>query len=351
MNPLIKKSLINVEEYKSEDRGEYDDSWIFADWNEFLFPPSINVLNEIKNYRSINKYPNHKDENLLGKIQKYSGVKKENLSIYSGSDDALKDIFATYLDENKDAIIFHPTYSQVIPLILANTEKLLESNIHDPLGKHSYVFEDISKASVIYLVHPNNPTGKLLDKSLVKGLIEKNPEKFFIIDEAYFEYTNDTFADLATRYENLIVTRTFSKAFGLAGLRIGYVIANRKIINNLNKIKNIKSVNSLAIQAANAALDDIDYFKNCINEINSSKDLYYKEINKLKKVKTFDSLGNYLLLQTENPSELINFFKENKILVRDRTNMEGLSGCLRLTVGSKEQTNKIIESLKEYEKF
>jgi len=349
MSLQIKKSLENITPYRSERRHVNQEGWIFADWNEFLFSSSPKVLMEIKQFVDIAKYPIDNSEQLIELLCDYTHCEKSNISIYSGSDDALKDIFNTYLDHKKSAIIFQPTYSQVESLILANTNNLLISKIVRPTEEHIYNFEDIERADVVYLVHPNNPTGKLLEKSKVENLINIYENKLFIIDEAYYEYSGDTFSDLINKYQNLIITRTFSKAFGLAGLRIGYVLTNKQIIQNLNKVKNIKSVNSIATLAAINALKDFHYYKACIQKVKDSKDLFYSKNKDYKKLKVFQSSGNFVLIKSDNSEELIKFLNSKKILVRDRSNMPGLKNCIRVTIGNINDSKKIINSFDDYE--
>ena len=349
MSLSIKKSLQNIKPYTSEERNLNQKGWIFADWNEFLFSSSPKVLKEIKKFDNISKYPTNNSEQLIESLQKYTHCDKSNISIYSGSDEALRDIFSIYLDSKKSAIIYKPTYSQVESFILANTANLLTSEIADPTGEHICNFEDIEKADIVYLVHPNNPTGRLLNKSKVEKLLGIFKEKLFIIDEAYYEYSKNTFSDLIVEYPNLIITRTFSKAFGLAGLRIGYILTNKHIIQDLNKIKNIKSVNSIATIAAISALKDLDYYKTCIQKVEDSKELFYRKNSDFKKLHVMKSNGNFILIKSDNSEKLLTFLKGEKILVRNRSEMPGLENCIRITIGDTADSKKIINSLESYE--
>jgi histidinol-phosphate aminotransferase len=349
MNLPIKKSLASSENYSSEDRPIDQDGWIYADWNEFLFNPSLKVLEQLRSFDKISRYPNNNEKKLIEALSIYTNFKQENISIYSGSDEALRDIFTTYLDNDKSAIVFNPTYNQVKQLILSNTNSLIESKINDPLEAHLYAFEEVEKADVVYLINPNNPTGKLLNPEKIEKLISSNKEKLFVIDEAYYEFSNNSLSPLIMKYDNLIITRTFSKAFGLAGLRIGYIITNKKIINDLKKIKNIKSVNSVATTAAISVMDNINYYKNCIAEVLESKEMFYKKINELHKLTIFRSEANFLIIKADDSTKLIDFLKEQKILVRNISKMYSLENCIRITLGSIESSEKILRHLAHYD--
>ena len=132
-------------------------------------------------------------------------------------------------------------------------------------------------------------------------------------------------AEEVNTYKNLIITRTFSKAFSLAGLRVGYVIADIDVINILKKIKNIKSVNDIAIKAANLVLENKELFQQHIQEVNASRDLLIQNTKNFKKIKIFDSESNFVLLKAENSEKLKKIFYKNKILIRDKSNQVLLS--------------------------
>jgi histidinol-phosphate aminotransferase len=235
---------------------------------------------------------------------------------------------------------------------LPNTSNIILDEIFNPFSTHELRIDknNLNRSNVIYFANPNNPTGRSFPKDEIERYISSNPEKLFVIDEAYFEYSRNTMAEEVNTYKNLIITRTFSKAFSLAGLRVGYVIADIDVINILKKIKNIKSVNDIAIKAAKLVLENKELFQQHIQEVNASRDLLIQNTKNFKKLKIFDSESNFVLLKAENSEKLKKIFYKNKILIRDKSNEVLLSDCLRITLGGSEVHKKIMNVLIDYEK-
>jgi len=184
---------------------------------------------------------------------------------------------------------------------------------------------------------------------MLENTIKQNSDKIFIVDEAYFEYSNVSMVKNIENCRNLIITRTFSKAFSLAGLRIGYILTCPEIIEILLKIKNIKSVNNIALKGAGLVLDNISNFQNQIKEVIQTRENLIKNIKNFKKVSAIDSHSNFVLIKAKDSNKLKDIFLKNKILVRDKSNEKDLSNCLRITLGDKVILNKVMMVLNEYE--
>ena len=353
MKYKYKESIEALSPYSSESRSDKDKTWLKLDWNESTFPLPEKITKElnIENLNT-NTYPNQNHTQLIGAIARYNNVQKDNILIYAGSDEALKDIFTVFLDSSKSCLVKVPTYTQVFTYILPNTNNIIMDEISNPFTTHELEIDkdNLNRSNVIYFANPNNPTGRSFPEDEIEMYISNNPEKIFIIDEAYFEYSRKTMADKVSKYKNLIVTRTFSKAFSLAGLRIGYVIADIEVINLLKKIKNIKSVNDIAIKAAYLVLKNKELFQQQIEEVNVSKDLLIQNTKDFKKFKILDSDANFVLLKAENSGKLKEIFYKNKILVRDKSNEELLPDCLRITLGGRDIFEKVMNVLIDYEK-
>ena len=352
MKYKYKESIAELSPYSSESRSDKDKTWLKLDWNESTFPLPEKIKKElsIENFHT-STYPNQNQTELIKAISNYNNVQQDNILIYAGSDEALKDIFTVFLDSSSSCLVKVPTYTQVFSYILPNTNSIILDEISNPFSEHELAIneDNLKHSNVIYFANPNNPTGKSFPDEEIEMYIRNNPEKLFVVDEAYFEYSEKTLAKKVNTYKNLIITRTFSKAFSLAGLRIGYVIANVDVINLLKKIKNIKSVNDIAIRAAYLVLKNRELFQQQIKEVNISKDLLIQKTKDFKKFKIFDSDSNFVLLKAENSEELKELFYKNKILVRDKSNEELLSDCLRITLGSREVFEKVMSVLVDYE--
>ena len=197
MQIKVRESINALKPYNVGGRANLSQDWECFDWNESEFPPSNKVF----------------------EVMKF-------IEVYNGSDDGLKDIFTAFVDRETQVISYAPSYTQVDTFISVNTDNYEKVQIIDPLGKHLWDFIPCMTADVVYLVNPNNPTGKLIPIEEIEELVDTNPSTLFVVDEAYYEFAGQSCSHLVISHKNLIVTRTFSKAFGLAAARLGYVMAH-----------------------------------------------------------------------------------------------------------------------------
>ena len=341
------RNLKNIKYYLPSDRSQNDET-VKLDWNECNIPFNEDYLNHLR--RSIftvnlSEYPNINNKNLINELSNYCGIDGENIQIFNGSDSALHYIFATFLNPETKVLIYYPTYTQVESYIQLYSNNLNYSYITDLFGNHEYDFNDIENNDLIYITNPNNPTGKIIEPSEIEKLIIKYPNKLFIIDEAYYEFSNKTCVNMVKNYNNLIVTRTFSKAFSLASIRLGYICTNIKNINEINKIRKTKEVNSFAQSLGLTALKNINYVKDRISIINDNKKFFINELKKLN-IEFIDSMSNFVLIKVINSSDLINKLTNQNILIRDRSSFKGLENCVRITIGEYEDMETIIKTIK-----
>ena len=341
------RNLKNIKYYLPSDRSQNDET-VKLDWNECNIPFNEDYLNHLR--RSIftvnlSEYPNINNKNLINELSNYCGIDGENIQIFNGSDSALHYIFATFLNPETKVLIYYPTYTQVESYIQLYSNNLNYSYITDLFGNHEYDFNDIENNDLIYITNPNNPTGKIIEPSEIEYLLIKYPNKLFIIDEAYYEFSNKTCVGMVKNYNNLIITRTFSKAFSLASIRLGYICTNIKNINEINKIRNTKEVNSFAQSLGLTALKNINYVKDRISIINDNKKFFINELKKLN-IEFIDSMSNFVLIKVINSSDLINKLTNQNILIRDRSSFKGLENCVRITIGEYEDMETIIKTIK-----
>jgi len=280
----------------------------------------------------------------------YTDLHKDNIAIYNGSDDALKDIFFSFADANTRVVTYSPSYTQVDTFIALATDNHHKEEILRSHDENTYIILNFYKDyDIVYLVNPNNPTGHIIKKDIIEKVISDNPKTLFIIDEAYYEFSKHSCCELVLKYDNIMITRTFSKAFGLAALRIGYVLASKSKINFLNKVRNVKSVNAIAQTAAIACLQDLEYLENCVSETKKSRKLLENYINNSKYLSCINSHSNFVLVKTNDAQKVIKKMIENNISIRDRSSFKNLDNCIRITVGSLATTQKIIEVLENIE--
>ena len=337
----VRKSISNLQTYNVGGRSDLSSDWECFDWNESEFPPTNKVFEVMKSFYRYERYPDITAKQLKNKLSEYVSLPVDFIEVYNGSDDALKDIITVFVDKDTKVLSYQPSYTQVNTFITTNTEHYEKINIQDPLGEHYYDFDYCKSADVVYLVNPNNPTGKLLPVKDIEKLIKQYPNTLFIVDEAYYEFAKQSCTHLVVSHKNLIVTRTFSKAFGLASVRLGYCMAHPDTLSDVRKIRNGKAVNALGQLCGIAALNDLDYLQSRIDEMNDAKKFFIDNLPNYYHAVSSDA--NFVLVKTPDSKKVLEKMKENKILIRDRSAFENLENCVRITIGSKKQIIRVLD--------
>lgn len=341
---LYNKKLDAIEQYVPSVR-KSGEKIAKLDWNECTLPIDEdfnNILLTSLNDINFFEYPNINNIKLLDALANYCNININNIQIFNGSDSALHHIFATFLNDNCKVLIYYPNYTQVETYIKLYTKKIIYSNIVKPFYEHSYEFDIIKDVNVIYFSNPNNPTGVCLDYSHILQLIETYPDKLFIIDEAYYEFSKKTCSHLVKTFNNLIITRTFSKAFSLASMRLGYICASPILIEYINKIRNTKEVNSFAQILGLKALENYKYIEHRIKTIVENREKF-KKILEINKIPFTNSESNFVLIKVKNSNHISKILYDNDILVRDRGMFYGIENTIRITIGSLDENKKIID--------
>ena len=341
MGIKVRKSISNLQTYNVGGRSDLSSDWECFDWNESEFPPTNKVFEVMKSFYRYERYPDITAKLLKSKLSEYVSLPVDFIEVYNGSDDALKDIITVFVDKETHVLSYQPSYTQVNTFITTNTENYMKVNIKDPLGKHEYDFDYCRINDVVYLVNPNNPTGKLLPVEEIEKLVKTYPNTLFIVDEAYYEFAKQSCSHLVVSHKNLIVTRTFSKAFGLASVRLGYCMGHPDTLSHIRKIRNGKAVNTLGQLCGIAALNDLDYLQSRIDEMNDAKKFFIDNLPNY--YNTLDSDANFVLVKTPDSKKLLEKMKENKILIRDRSAFDNLENCVRITIGSKKQIIRVLD--------
>jgi histidinol-phosphate aminotransferase len=337
----VRKSISNLQTYNVGGRSDLSSDWECFDWNESEFPPTNKVFEVMKSFYRYERYPDITAKQLKNKLTEYVSLPVDFIEVYNGSDDALKDIITVFVDRDTKVLSYQPSYTQVNTFITTNTENYMKVNIKDPLGKHEYDFDYCRINDVVYLVNPNNPTGKLLPVEEIEKLVKTYTNTLFIVDEAYYEFAKQSCSHLVVSHKNLIVTRTFSKAFGLASVRLGYCMGHPDTLSHIRKIRNGKAVNTLGQLCGIAALNDLDYLQSRIDEMNDAKKFFIDNLPNY--YNALDSDANFVLVKTPDSKKLLEKMKENKILIRDRSAFDNLENCVRITIGSKKQIIRVLD--------
>jgi histidinol-phosphate aminotransferase len=342
-----KESVQRMKPYNPPTAGRVD--FVRLDFNENTWGCSPKVVKALKSLSAdeISTYPDYGE--LRKKLAKYLKVKKGEVFPTNASDEAIKIVMDVYVDNGQEVILPVPTFAMFrfyAEVAGAKINPILYNrDLSFPADK---VMKAISnKTKIIVLVNPNNPTGTPIKREDIIRILEKAKNSIVLLDEAYYQFTKESCVDLINEYTNLVILQTFSKAFGMAGLRLGYVVSNKNNIANMLKASSPYSVNVAAVKAAFAAIDDRKYVGYYVKQVKESKKMLYKAFKDLG-VKTYPSAGNFILayLGDKAPDVCSKLRKEN-ILVRNRSNDVMLDGCIRITCGKKSQTAMLIKELKK----
>ena len=334
----MNRNLDKISPYVISDR-KYSSDMIYLDWNEgYDIPDEVRKHIQNKLYKfKWNEYPDLKSTILLDKLSKYTNTDKEFIQVYNGSDSALDHSFRILLNDGDNVIIPAPNYSQINQTITSLGGVIKYCDI----GRLEETIKETENLKVVYISNPNNPMGYIYD---IKPLVLKYPEIFFIVDEAYYEFSKQySIFDSAFKYPNVIVTRTFSKALGLASIRLGYLTSNSYIISKLSKIKNFKEVNQIAQIAGSSILDNMRLVERGIERMKIIKQGFLRTI---KGVRVYDSHSNFVLIEHPLVSDIISDLKKNNILVRDRSDY--INNTMRITIGHPENMKTIAEIINKY---
>ncbi len=308
--------------------------WLDKNENPFDLPPEIKeeIMEELRK-TPFNRYPHITADPLREKIAEFLGFEKENVIVGNGSDELISLILKLF--EGKHIIVSSPSFR------MYNFFAKLEGTdlVDVPLDEHFNLqnVEDYAEnAKAIFICSPNNPTGNMQKREKIISVLESGVP--VILDEAYIEFAKKSNVDLVNEYDNLIVLRTFSKAFGLAGIRVGYAVASEEIIDYLHRIKAPFGLNSLSMKTAELMLDHYDLVKQNINYIIKERERIYKEFRGY----AYPSEANFLLLRLD----AYEFLLEKGIVVRKLSGR--LDGHIRVTIGKKEENDELIGALNEF---
>lgn len=354
----ISKRILGIQPYKitAQDVWTTDPRDVLkADWNEapFNFDIYDYPLKKILEHPSILAwYPDYLCLDLIESIVSRIGCEANEISVHSGSDSALCDITNVFLNESDVVLCVSPTYDNFRVYAQQNGGVLkdfsLNSNGHLDLEGLSEAIASV-KPKIVYIVNPNNPYGTVSRPELLLRVIANWPEVLFIIDEAYIEFAIEfSISKFATNYPNIVVSRTFSKAYGLAGLRVGYIIANKRIIHEISKIRKGKNVSMIGQILAAHALKNQEYFDNWVDTVGLSKLEIYDFLDK-NKIKHIKSEANFVLIFASKPTELCAAMKSCSVLVRDRSSV--IPGSVRITVGNLESAKRVVALLNDKIEF
>ena len=339
INTLVRRNILNMKPYSSARDEFHGEAEIFLDANENPYPSPYN------------RYPDPMQRKVKEKLAEIKGVKPEQIFLGNGSDEPIDLIIRAFCEPRQDSImITEPTYGMYKVCAEVNAvnvqQVLLTPEFDLDLDAIPNTFDATTK--VIFLCSPNNPTGNLASRARVIEVL-KRFYGLVVIDEAYIDFTKSkSFIQELKKYSNLIVLQTFSKAWGLAGLRLGMCYASKDIISILNKIKYPYNVNVRTQELALDALGNAYRKDIWVEEILKERTLLATGLAKLGIVeKIFPSDANFLLVRVKDAQSTYRHLMDTRIIVRDRSRVNLCYNCLRITVGTPGENKRLIEALKK----
>lgn len=339
INNIIRSNIKAMKAYSSarDEFQEMNNDFIFLDANENPFD------------NGLNRYPDPLQRNVKAVLSQLKNFPADQILLGNGSDEVLDLIFRAFCEPNQDNVIsISPSYGMYSVLANLNAieyrKSLLNESDFQPNVKD--IFNKIDEnTKMIFLCSPNNPTGEIIKKEYILEILQFNG--LVIIDEAYIDFSDEkSWLEEIKNYPNLIVIQTLSKAFGLAGIRLGLLYASAEIIAILNKIKPPYNINQLTQEKALEILNDYDKIKFSTKTILNQKQYLEKALQKLPFIeKIYPSDANFILIKVDNATERYNELIKKGIVIRNRTNDDLCKNCLRITVGTKEENEKLIVEL------
>ena len=342
IDALVRNNVKNMSSYSSardDFKNEFDKKLIYLDANESPF------------YNAINRYPDNKHTELKKVVSDIKNVNVNQVVFGNGTDEILDLVVRVFCNPNEDKIItLPPTYGMYDVIAKTNGVENIEIPLKSDFSvdKNEILQLNSANTKILFLCSPNNPTGNSFDTNDLIELIT-GFKGIVVVDEAYIDFSSkQSLISLINNNNNLIITQTMSKAYGMAGIRLGMGFSNQKTINYLNKIKPPYNINVLTERKALVEFYKIDDIKKNIDLVLNQRKLLISCLEKLDFVKKiYKSDANFLLVKVDDADLRYNQLINNGIIVRNRSNQQLCQNCLRITIGTKIENKSLIKTLNE----
>lgn len=317
--------------------------------NENPFNPLASFKEELKERLlkvNINRYPDPEYSRLKRALANKFSISERNLTIGNGSDELILYIFIAFGREGLPVVIPHPTftmYETLAPLFKLKVIKipLVEETWDLPMKEMK---KATAEGAILFLAYPNNPTGNLWEEKKIENLVEANPG-ITIIDEAYYEFSGRSLLKLLERFSNVIILRTFSKAFGIAGARVGYAISNESLISRLEEVRLPFNLSAFSEEIALFLLEKEEWVKSCIEHIIQAREWLYNKLLNSSLLKVYPSQANFLLCKIlRSDLNIVELLEKRNIKIR-KPDISG--NYIRISIGKREGVERLWLSLKE----
>jgi histidinol-phosphate aminotransferase len=329
--------------------GREDENILLLDFNESTQPPSAAVMRALEvalQGGTLNHYPAYAD--MMEALSTYAGVPQQQIILTNGSDQALDITIRALLNEGDEMVFPQPGFAMIPQVADVQGAVTVSVPYREDMG---FPYEEIMAAvtprtRLIALINPNNPTGTAISSEQIEAILAAHRQVAVLVDEAYFEFTGETSIPLLATHHNLFITRTFSKAFALAGMRLGYVISNPEFISHLYKVRGPYDINALAITAARAALENPAPWKGYVEEVMTRAKPMVERFFEEHEVKFIPGAANFMLVRPDDRDGAFAWLRDNGILVRPQK--PPIGDTFRLSVGTVEDMTRFMEVYSAY---
>jgi histidinol-phosphate aminotransferase len=296
----------------------------------------------------LREYPLGQIDELYARLAKYAGVSVECVALGSGSDQIIELLLSTL--GGRYATVFSPTFSYFINRCMLHGIKVYQVPLEPDFTLDKKAFVKAAKRSdLIYICSPNNPTGNQLDRREMIEVVDSLEDRLVLIDEAYVDFADYSLSGEAIKRNNVMVLRTLSKAFGLAGARVGYIVSNRKFVKIFRSIiQSPYPISTLSLAIASGVLADVDQVKQTIKSVRSERERVFARLSKIDGIKIFRSDANFIFIEAgKNYQAISRILTSNGILVKLLGNIPNHKGCMRITIGTREMNDKYLKCIEQ----
>lgn len=344
LEKLVRQNIKNLTPYSSARKEFSGAAQTFLDANENSFGSPLR--------EDFSRYPDPLQSKIKEKIAALQGVKMSEIFIGNGSDEAIDLLYRIFCEPRHDnVLICPPTYGMYQVSAEINDVQIKRANLTEDFQIDLQAIKNtIAKnTKLIFICSPNNPTGNAIKREEILQLAEMF-DGIVAVDEAYIHFSNEkSLVGEINNFQNLVVLQTFSKAWGLAGLRVGLAFANEETIKFFNRVKPPYNISEIAQKAIWQALRNESKVKDTIKQIIYERENLIKNLQSFPFVKKiYPSHANFVLVKTDNAEVIYKFLLTEKIVVRNRSNVELCAGCLRITVGTPEENKSLLKALKSF---
>lgn len=347
MNKWVRSRISDLVKISGYQKPERYANAIRMDTNENLALPRefvSRIMKEASAQTDLREYPTDQYEEMRTELGRYLKVPRECIAIGSGSDQIIDLLLSTFALDSSTVTV-KPTFTFYKDRCNLRSIRMKELQLNDNFSFDPKKLTS-NNARICYLCSPNNPTGNQFDKRIMREVISSF-DGLVIIDEAYVEFADYSLKDLVRRYDNLVVLRTMSKAFGLAGARVGYMVANRKIADLfVNTIQYPYPLSSLSLKTAALALSKVNYVRSVIKEVRRERERMFEEINSINGLTAFRSDANFVLFEVGKYKKMFRDLIKRGVVVRNIGDIGRHKGCLRVTVGTKAMNARFLKAMK-----